>query len=203
MQTNFTIYKNFIAQYKVTPQIIYNTVNLPRLNRCKMDCVVNAMEIIGVINKEEAGIERTRIGPTGIIPEHFLQKFNQVNPEYIYKFVQISMNELIPWVNKDMPKLTMIFCGYKDQNNNGHVYIIAKDYNGNKFLLDPQMNPPICELINMDCFSYISNKSSYYILVRDNVPMNVDEEDKVDDDVIMSNDIDTKRIRYKRYYKRR
>ena len=181
MQTNFTIYKNFITLYRVTPQIIYNAVNLPRLNRSNADCVVNAMEILGIINSKEAGLQRSRIGSSGIMPEDFLQKFHNTNPDYIYRFAQISMNELMPWINNDMPKLTMIFCGYKDQKNIGHVYIIAKDSDGKIFLLDPQLNPPICELRN--CFAYITNKSSYYILVRDSTPMIVDEEEE--EDVIM------------------
>ena len=206
MQTNFTIYKNFIAKYRITPQTIYNIQNVPRLNPSNIDCVVNAMEIIGILSRQDAGLVRTRIG-VGIIPEYFLEKFQQVNPEYIYRFVQISMRELIPWILYEMLNLTMIFCGYLDQVI-GHVYIIAKDNNGKVFLLDPQLNPPICNLDTMDCFANIANKLSYHILVRDNIPMNIDEFDNsvpmdIDDeqkeqDVVM-NRVNIRRNIPKRY----
>lgn len=207
MQTNFMIYQNFIAKYRISPETIYNIENVPRLNPSNVDCVVNAMEILGILSYLEAGLVRTRIGPSGIKPEFFIEKFQQVNPEYNYKFVQISIRELAPWVLYDMPALTMIFCGYLDQGV-GHVYIIGKDYQGKIFLLDPQLNPPICNLSTNDCFSYIANKMSYFILVRDNVPMSIDEFDNsvpmdvVEEGDVVMNRINTRRNKPKRSYKK-
>jgi len=176
MQTNFQIYKNYIATYRITNSTINNIINVPRINPTNMDCVVNAMEILGILNRYEAGLIR-QITPQGILPEHFIEQFEKVNPEYKYKFVQISMAELPVWIENEMPRLRMIFCGYLD-GNIGHVYIIAKDNNNKIFLLDPQLNPPICSIDNNDCYANIANKNGYFILVRDNsAPMDIDEYD--------------------------
>lgn len=186
MQTNFQKHKNFIVQYKITPQTIYNIENVPRINPLNVDCVVNAMEIIGILSRQEAGLVRANIGQAGGISDvHFLSKFKDANKEYNFRFEQISINELIDWTNSiEMPPLSMIFCGYKDYNNVGHVYLIAKDFNNYKFLLDPQLNPPICNLTNDNCFAYIAGKQSYFILVRENLPMNSEEDEN--EDVVMN-----------------
>jgi len=176
MQTNFQIHRNFIAKYRINPETIFKIQYVPRLNPSNVDCVVNAMEILGILSREEAGLVRQRIGG-GISPQHFLQKFKEKNPEYNYDFIQISMRELIPWIINEMPSLSMIFCGYLHHNDIGHVYLIGKDNKGKIFLFDPQLNPSICSLETDACFSYIANKSSYFILVRDNLPMDVEEFD--------------------------
>ena len=199
MQTNFQRNKHLIAKYKITPQTIHNIENVPRLNPLNVDCVVNAMEIIGILSPQEAGLVRANIGQSGgIHPEHFLEKFREVNPEYNFRFEQISINELNDWTNSiEMQPLTMIFCGYRDYNNVGHVYIIAKDFNNYKFLLDPQLNPPICNLTNDNCFAYIAGKQSYFILVRENLPMNIDEEEKEEEEDVVMNRIYTRRSKSK------
>ena len=200
MQTNFQRNKHLIAQYEITSQTIYNIENVPRLNPSNVDCVVNAMEILGILSSQEAGLVRTNIGSVGgIHPEHFLEKFREVNPEYNFNFEQISINELIDWINSiEMPPLSMIFCGYRDYNNVSHVYLIAKDFNGNKFLLDPQLNPPICNLSNVNCFAYIAGKHSYYILVKENLPMNIDGDGNEEEEDVVMNHIYTRTSKSKR-----
>jgi hypothetical protein len=207
MQTNFQIHRNFIAKYRIYPETIFKIQYVPRLNPSNVDCVVNAMEILGILSREEAGLVRQRIGHGGIPPEQFLQKFREKNPEYNYNFIQISMRELIPWIINEMPSLSMIFCGYLHKNGVGHVYLIGKNNQGKIFLLDPQLNPPICSLETSDCFSHIANKSSYFILVRDNVPMDIEEFDNsepmnVEEERDYEGDIIMNKITTKKYHRK-
>lgn len=125
------------------------------------DCVINAIELLGVLDPRSADIARIMVGDTGVSKDQIEQIFNYVIPHANFIFDRLqNMRELMDFT-KSMKSSHAILCGYT-----GHVFLIAKKNDGTVWYIDPMVNQ-ICELSKPNCLMYIDNKQDYYALISD------------------------------------
>ena len=154
------IKKPFVATFQINNDSI---IKFRRWVKKPKDCVINAMELIGILDQQSADIARIFIGDTGVNINQIEDVFRLVQPLFQWKFVKLNdLIELVKITNDDsiLKRSQAIFCGYLD-NNFGHVFLIAKNNNGKAYYIDAQVNE-VCDLNK--CENYIINKKGYFVL---------------------------------------
>jgi hypothetical protein len=147
-----------IAQFNFSNDSI---TNFKRWVKKPRDCVLNTMELLGILDSHTADIARIIIGDIGVEIRHIEQICELVYPEYkcnFYKFT--NLKTLTDFTSKQMEYSNAIFCGYQ-----GHAFVVAKYDNGNVYYIDPQINT-ICNLDDKNCFKHIANKDAYFVLQK-------------------------------------
>tara|TARA_Y100000592_G_C5465742_1_gene316589 strand:- start:202 stop:846 length:645 start_codon:yes stop_codon:yes gene_type:complete len=134
------------------------------------DCVINAMQMLGIIEETPADLMRVLVGENfGITKEQLQSCF-----EILYRKENLSwrfetytnITTLSNFVKDKLSPSRAILCGY----DNKHVFLIAKSENGEMFMIDPQLDLPnnMCSLSHGEsrdkCFDLIGNKEKYHIL---------------------------------------
>lgn len=105
------------------------------------DCVINALQILGVVNDRIGDIMRIMVGDRGVSGIHIEEIFNYLRPDYEHKFLQmkdtdmtIQQLSLISW--SDRP--SVVLGGFLHATG-GHVVIIERSSMGGHFkIIDPQ-----------------------------------------------------------------
>lgn len=139
-----------------------------RIVKSPMDCVVSAMQIIGILDNDTANIVRlTAVGHLGITLEQIENIFSlKFNKKFVFKSTK-NINEFVTYINTNLPKNFMMFCGIKyAESCDKHVFLIARDNNDRVVKIDPQASNPMCSLDNDSvCLEQFSgNTSEYYLL---------------------------------------
>lgn len=132
-----------------------------------MDCVVNALQILGFLDSNSANIFRlTCVGSSGITSRQVEKIFSlRTNKKFVFHSTK-NVNEFFSYVNK-IPKNNVIFCGITMRDNCGkHVFLIGRDENEKIVKIDPHSKTPICFLdTDIACIEEFSgNTVEYYML---------------------------------------
>ena len=148
-----------VAQFMLTDDAIRKFrrwVKKPR------DCVINAMELLGILDQQNADIARILIGDTGAQIKQIEDIFTIVEPAHNWNFYKFSnVQTLAQFTTNELKPQNAIFCGYT--GNEGHVFLIAKGIDNKVYYIDPQVNA-ICNLDIAECFNFIDKKNAYFIL---------------------------------------
>jgi len=148
-----------VAQFKLTDDSINK---FRRWIKKPRDCVINAMELIGILDGQNADIARILIGDTGAQIKQIEDIFEVVEPRFKWKFYKFTnIQTLAQFTSNELKPQNTIFCGY--EGTEGHVFLIAKGNDGKVYYVDPQVDA-ICNLDTKECFNFIDNKHSYFIL---------------------------------------
>jgi len=165
---------NIISQFEISDD------NIKRFSRnvnSPYDCVINALQIMGFIDKVTSNI--LRISDIG---DKF--GFNKIQIEKIFillkgtnfDFIAINnFNDFSQTVEQNLLPGHVIFAGYMEIINKGelnekgesdekifqHVFLIGRYLNGKIVLMDPQLQA-LCDINK--CQDLIRNKDEYYIL---------------------------------------
>jgi hypothetical protein len=192
LQTNFERIKKNIPQYPLSTYKMNQILTQNRQNTCQNDCVVNALEIMDILNPKTAAKIREVIklnNLPGLQDDQFIKILNTSNPLYNHKLEHIHMegdDGLINWIETEMLPGTMIFTAYQSHNDLGHVYLIAKDTRvgsaGKNFLwlIDPLQDQPVCNLSIYECSSKIMGQKHYYVLIREEDDVEMKQENEVE-----------------------
>jgi hypothetical protein len=153
-----------IAQFRIFDE---NLKSFKRLIDKPMDCVVNAMQIIGVINSTTADLLRIKAGKQVFQIDEIEKMFTLYFP-HIFKFKSMDGVEWVNQIKQILKPGHVMFVGYSDKNGPGHVFLVGRLATDSKdiIMLDPQLPPgyQYCPLKDDRCFDFISNKTNYYIL---------------------------------------
>lgn len=148
-----------VSQFQITDDAISK---FRRWVKKPKDCVINGMELLGILNDQNADIARIMVGDQGLTVEQIEQIFSLIEPNFNWRFFRFSKLEtLAQFTNQELKPSHAIFCGYLGQE--GHVFLIAKTLGGDVMYIDPQINE-LCELDKSSCIKLIDNKQIYYIL---------------------------------------
>ena len=134
-----------------------------------MDCVINALQLMGALPVNCAELMRIVAGDGGFQKDQIEDTFRYLFPSKSWKFSPFSnLNELGNYTTNLMKNGTVVFCGYQGYNPTvkksiGHVFLVGKDISGTPLYLDPQI-PTICNLSDPQCTKYLSGKNAYFIL---------------------------------------
>lgn len=149
-----------LAQFKITDE---NLSGIKRYIKKPKDCVINVLEVLGIIDHIHADLMRIVVGDIGITKSQIEQIFKRIYVNYDYRFVKYYKLESLSEIVYGMAPGHVIFCGYKNKDNSKHVFLIGKNLNGVIFYIDPQLEI-ICDLSDERCLNYISEKQSYFVL---------------------------------------
>jgi hypothetical protein len=134
-----------------------------------MDCVINALQLMGALSPRCAELMRIVAGDGGFQKKQIEDTFKFLFPSKQWEFQPFSnLNELAYFTKAQMTNGRVVFCGYVGYNptlnkSTGHVFLIGKNLQGTVLYLDPQI-PTICDLDDAQCANYISGKNQYFIL---------------------------------------
>ena len=113
------------------------------------DCVINALQLIGMLDIYTANLLRiTLVGQFGIDQSQIEQIFILY---YGYTFISCLQVGHVA------------FAGYQDVNGAKHVFLIGRKTDGHVYYIDPQINQ-ICNLSDPQCLQYIANKQFFFLL---------------------------------------
>jgi len=127
------------------------------------DCVINALELLGVLQATPADLMRIAVGDSGLSAPKIEETFAYVYPTIRWRFFRYTdIHTLENFCIQGLQPSHVIFCGYNKQGFR-HVFLIGKTNTGKVVLIDPQANL-FCDLENSDCFENIQDAEEYYIL---------------------------------------
>jgi len=162
---------NILSQFAITDESI---TNFSREFTVPMDCFINALQIMNVLNEKSANIMRiSTLGKTGF------QK-DQIEVIFIYTFrtnfdfkLTNNFDEWASWIANLLQPGNVVFAGYT-----GHVFLIGRLANGTIVYIDPQV-PTLCDLNDGNCQQYLQGKSSYYLLFNSSEMLTPEQENVV------------------------
>ncbi len=148
-----------VAQFKLTSDAI---AKFRRWIKKPKDCVINALELIGILDSQNADIARVLVGDVGVQIPQLEEIFSVVNPKFNWNFYKFTNIETLKqFTSQELKRGHTILCGYEGLS--GHAYLIAKGMDGKTYYVDPQVDQ-ICDLDLQKCFNFIDKKNAYYIL---------------------------------------
>lgn len=137
-----------LVQFPITNESI---LSFNRIFVTPMDCVISALQVIGALDNIAANIMRiTSLGRSiGITKEEI-----EIIFIYLYNknFGFMSFENVGEWESAIalLEKNRVFFAGFK-VGGGGHVFLIARDNDGNLLYIDPQQTPALCNVLDPLC----------------------------------------------------
>ena len=145
-----------LSQFSITDE---NINAFKRTFQSPMDCFINALQLMNVLNQLSANIMRiSTLGMSGFTKEQIEMIFAFThNNNFEFKETHNS-DEWISWINNLLEPGNVVFAGYTN-----HVFIIGRLLNGTILYIDPQI-PIICDLSIPECSKYVLGQHTWYLL---------------------------------------
>lgn len=159
---------NILSQFPITDanlQTFNRTFNAP------MDCVISALQLMGILDNITANIMRiSTLGVVGFTTA-------QIEIIFAYKFRRnfdfkstTDFDEWARWINTLLLPGHVVFAGYT-----GHVFLIGRMLNGRLIYIEPQLNM-FCDLNSDDCVAHLRNKDNWSLLFHSDQHLTADQE---------------------------
>jgi len=149
-----------IAQFFISDE---NLLQFRRWVKKPQDCVLNALEILGVLQATPADLMRIAVGDHGLNATQIEEIFTYVYPPHRWRFVRYTnIHTLEQFAYQGLQSSHVVFCGYQ-KNGFKHVFLIGKTNTGHILYIDPQINE-FCPLENAPCYQHIRDAQEYFIL---------------------------------------
>lgn len=176
---NKRLKKKIIRQRSPKPQYILpyfpitddNLYQFRKFVQVPRDCVINAMQLVRIVDERAADIMRILVGDKGVTPDQIIQIFQYTfRKKYIFNLVEVP--ELLKMLENDLyfPRLTSIFVGIENNLDDGsinkHMIIIGKNIGGQSINIDPQ-NPTLCNLNLPECQNAVFGKNPKVFLIME------------------------------------
>ena len=133
------------------------------------DCVISALQIVGILDYFSSNILRiTHIGTMGITMPQIEMIFSfRTNKNCVFLPTD-NPTEFSNYLINYLSNGHLAFCGVEYNNGQGHAFLIGKNYE-NKFIkIDPQSKYSFCDLNEHECYNdFIVNTRKYYLLFWD------------------------------------
>jgi len=136
-----------------------NINNFSRHFQSPMDCFINAMQIMNVVDAKSANIMRiSTLGKSGFTKEEieliFIYTFG-----HNFDFKKTNyFNEWSSWIDRYLEPGNIVFAGYTN-----HVFLIGRFLDKTLVYIDPQIQQ-LCNLADPACLQYIQNQKEWYLL---------------------------------------
>jgi len=155
-----------LAFFSITDE---NINQVARLLSKPRDCVINAMELLKIVDNNAAAIMRILVGEQGIMENQIVDMFSFVfkRPFRISTLGISDVFAFLNFLNNDavLPRSNAVFLGIRYNNGDGHVFIIGKTNQGFMIYLDPQ-NPNMCNLNDPGCIQTIFGNARSIITIE-------------------------------------
>ena len=150
---------NSLSQFKITDEQL---LGFKRTAPTPMDCFINALQIIGVVDNITANIMRlSSAGKTGFTSEEIEKIFIFLSGHNHDFKATGSSREFSEWIDKNLVPGHVVFAGHQGTVN--HVYLIGRQVNGTIVYIDPQVGI-FCDLSKAECQGYLTNNKVYRLM---------------------------------------
>lgn len=131
------------------------------------DCVINALELLGILDANSADISRIFVGDNVVSQDQIEKVFETVFKDKKWHYQNTDVKALEAYVRDSLKPGHVIFCGVeRHQDAAGHAFLIGKKVDGNVVMIDPQASDIFCDLSHEDCFTQMNiNVSRYKIMM--------------------------------------
>lgn len=172
-QPGFVVPQSFLAYGQVeTPFMAAFPMSDSQLDGFKRhvphssDCVINAMQLLGLIDERTGDLMRITAMPLRGFHQQQIEKLMERTTGYKYDFRSKSSYEDFFAAATQLEAGRAIFCGIKRSNGPSHVFIIGRGLNRTLYFIDPQI-PIICDINDPSCSIHIrENVTEWFILFR-------------------------------------
>ena len=154
-----------LSNFTITDQILADFRRLS--TRPYMDCVISALQIIGILDTFTANVLRiTKIGTHGIDSNEIELIFSlRTNQRFLFMPTN-NIDEFIQYIRTHLQPGNVSFCGVTYMNGQSHVFLIGRDTDGNIIKIDPSVPDPYCFLeTDHECFRIFSQNTRQYWLL--------------------------------------
>jgi len=150
---------NNLSLFKITDEQL---LTFKRTAPTPMDCFINALQILGVVNNITANIMRlSSAGKTGFTTEEIEKIFVFITGHNHDFKATGSPQEFSEWIATNLLPGHVVFAGHEGDIN--HVYLIGRQISGNLVYIDPQLGI-FCDLSNAECQGYLTNNRVYRLM---------------------------------------
>jgi hypothetical protein len=132
-----------LSQFKISDE---NITNFKRYVKAPNDCVINALQIIGIIDNFVGNMLRIAYGERGIASQKQIELIFTFSTSQKYKYHSLTYEIFVKTITENINPGHIVFAGYI-----GHVFLIGKTLNGKLVYIDPQTTVGICYLENDEC----------------------------------------------------
>ena len=148
-----------LSQFRITDD---NLAGFTRLMKKPMDCVINALQVAGVLDNMNANILRISFtGDTGFTDEQIEQIFIlKYGMKFAFKPMS-SYDEFVQTVESLLQPGYGVLAGYTNSAS-GHVFVLARRMDGTIVMIDPQSSQQICNI--NECQDSIRHQDEYNLL---------------------------------------
>lgn len=151
-----------VSQFPITDQ---NLLLFKRFVNKPMDCVINALEILFILEHNSADLMRIVVGDQGITIKQIEEIFKYMYSQHRWRFFRYTNIETLSrFCQGELVPGHVIFCGYNFKGFK-HVFLIGKKLDGSVMYIDPARYT-FCDLSSEECYRYIKDAEEYYILQR-------------------------------------
>lgn len=149
-----------VSQFHISDD---NLLRFRRFVKKPMDCVINALEILHVLDQNSADLMRIVVGDTGLTIDNIQQIFKYMYPQFRFRFFKYTnLQTLGDFCKNELNPGHVLFCGYI-MKGFGHVFLIGKNLSGEVLYIDPQVDA-YCDLSTNQCAEFIMGAEEYFIL---------------------------------------
>ena len=148
-----------LSQFKITDEQI---LTFKRAVPTPMDCFINALQILGVVDNVTANIMRiSSAGKTGFTTEEIEKIFVFLSGHNHDFKATGSPQEFSDWITAHLLPGHVVFAGH--EGNVNHVYLIGRQVNGTIVYIDPQ-SAIFCDLSTPECQAHLMNNKVYRLM---------------------------------------
>jgi hypothetical protein len=148
-----------LSQFKITDEQI---MSFKRAVQSPMDCFINTLQILGVMNSMTANIMRiSSAGKTGFTKEEIEKIFIFLSGHNHDFKSTASSQQFSEWIAKFLYPGYAVFAGHEGGTN--HVYLIGRKIDGTIVYIEPQLGI-ICDLSSLECQEYLKNNKVYRLM---------------------------------------
>ena len=138
-----------------------------------MDCFINALQLLGVINHLTANIMRiSSAGKTGFLQEEIEKIFILITGHNHDFRAAPSSEDFSRWISTYLPPGHVVFAGHQGSSN--HVYLIGRTLDGRISYIDPQLGT-ICDLQSEECQKFISDNTLFRLMFNSSTKLTSDQ----------------------------
>jgi hypothetical protein len=130
------------------------------------DCVINALQLLGLVDAYHSELMRILVGAEGVTIDKIERIFNFFGKNSTYTFKEYYSQDPhdvsnVQNIIQQLPIGICLFVGMKTKSGNKHVFILGKYQNGSQVVIDPQEKD-----IFQDLNKYLSQADYLYILKK-------------------------------------
>jgi hypothetical protein len=151
---------NILSQFKISDE---NIMNFKRHIKSPMDCVINALQLMGILDTLSSNMLRIScVGTNGFQKDQIEKLFIlYIGLNFEFKATN-DFDDLLNTIDTQLLPGHVVFAGYSLKGSSGHVFIIGRYLNGQLVYIDPQINT-ICDIL--ECQELIKDEGKQYFIL--------------------------------------